>query len=296
MLVVFARESVVPRSPRTSSSCNFLVHQLHPDTIDHHDRFGRSCATGKCPNVPTHVTYWDYVTGRGGNLATAARQVCSTHAGKFAAKHDLTIEGVRPVPTSMMDRIVAGITGADQPDRTVRVVNHYGRSWYLEMRSSGRGGFGVSNRWLCGVPGTATLEEAINEAELVLAQSLAVPAGQWQHAGGWAATTTTAAWKSPAWIDEAWQLHVSCDDKGMWQLTRVLDNRFPPLNTSLGNHNMNLQRALAVADRTLAEQRWRTVGKSWSIHSETAVAHQLGFHPDQTTHHHPQSPQPQEQP
>lgn len=37
-------------------SWNHRVYQLDPADIDRNDRFGVTCATGKCKTLPTHAT------------------------------------------------------------------------------------------------------------------------------------------------------------------------------------------------------------------------------------------------
>ena len=49
------------------------VHRLPEATTDHADRFGQTCATGKCVGLPTHATRWNYITGRSGRVSYTTR-------------------------------------------------------------------------------------------------------------------------------------------------------------------------------------------------------------------------------
>lgn len=82
------------------------------------------------------------------------------------------------------------------------------------------------------------------------------------------------------WSGQPWQLTVACDAEGMWQLTRSLDGRFGPITDYLGNHNMNLRRALAVASDLLDGDRWLTHPGGWTTGDEK-IARQDAWHPEQ---------------
>lgn len=266
------------------------VYRLDDATIDRYDRFGERCATGKCTNLPTHATQWSYVTGRQGRVSDTVRKVCTTHGEKFAKKHTLTIGDPQPPRVSVMSTIVAGLTNPG-PTTTVKVVKRH--QWYLEHRSTGDSWAGFHSTWLAGLLPTATLAEAIAEAELDLARHQLVPAGEWTHGGGWAGTPVTSAWNIDPWRNQQWTLTVALQppDKydtlagrpGMWTLTRTLDPRFGVTTHALGWRNMTLLRAVGVATDLLREQGWYTVdGDDWSTtHPDDTVSHQHGWHPDQ---------------
>ena len=52
-----------------------------------------TCATGRCTEQATHLATYSYITGRSGRVSSAARGVCTPHAEKFAAQHNLTAQG-----------------------------------------------------------------------------------------------------------------------------------------------------------------------------------------------------------
>jgi hypothetical protein len=52
------------------------------------------------------------------------------------------------------------------------------------------------------------------------------------------------AHRSEDWIDRPGDLAVVCDDHGMWTVTRTLAVQYAPIVNELGNHNMDLDRAL----------------------------------------------------
>lgn len=49
------------------------------------------CRTGKCGEPVTHITQYSYVTGRAGRVSFSQRRVCTGHAERFAAKHEIEI-------------------------------------------------------------------------------------------------------------------------------------------------------------------------------------------------------------
>lgn len=261
-----------------SSSCDHRVYQLPPHTVDHNDRFGRECATGTCTDLPTMATSWTYTTGRAGRRSQTTREVCTTHARRFAAKHGLVItDGPPPRQPSVFTAAVAAMTA--RPVDRVRVCNPRGTGWYLDEHHTGPGLIAGGSRWLAGVTKDATLEEAIAEAQRLLARDRRVPAGPWHRTGDTAEVQIVGAYRADPWRHQPWQLVVSCTPEGMWQLSRSLDERFPPLVDDLGNHHMSLQRALRVATTLLTDQGWTTAGTPWTTTADTAT--QTGWHPDQ---------------
>lgn len=261
-----------------SRSWDHQVYRLDEPRVDFNDRFGRTCATGQCVDLATHLIRWQYVTGRAGRVSSTGREVCTGHAEKFAAKHQLTIGDPRRAPASTVAAVFAAITGGQV--HRVRVYNPRGSGWYLEERRSGGGLFATSNRWLAGVRADASLDEAVAEAEVLLARtSRLVPAGEWQRGDQDAAVEVIPAQRADGWFDRSWELTVASGADGIWTLTRVLAERFAPIVTSLGDHNMSLDRALRVATDMLAAEGWVPC-QEWSTY-DNDTASQDGWHPDQ---------------
>jgi hypothetical protein len=265
-------------------SWNHEAYRLDEETIDRHERFGATCATGKCQGLPTHATRWDYVTGRAGRLSDTLRHVCTDHGEKFARKHGLTIGDPPPARPSTVATAMAAMTGGTV--HRVRVHHVRAVQWYLEEHRSGNSLLATSNRWLAGVPGTATLDQAVAEAETLLARtSRLVPAGDWQRGDHDATVEVIPAQRHEGWIEQPWCLTIARDDEGMWQLTRILDDRFAPIVDDLGNHKMSLARALRVATDMLAAQQWVMCADEWATYDEDThedgTACQDGWHPDQ---------------
>jgi hypothetical protein len=293
-------------------SWGHTIHRLDEATIDRYDRFGERCATGRCTSLPTHATQWSYITGRGGRVSNTLRSVCTVHGHKFAAKHALhigdpqpprtstiadpqpprtsTIADPQPPRTSTIADIVTGLTDYGHTT-TIKVVKNC--RWYLEHHSTGSSWAGFHSTWLAGQLPTATLAEAIAEAERELARHQLVPAGEWTNGGAWATAPVTSAWLTEPWRSQQWTLTVAqqppteydllAGRPGMWTLTRTLDPRFGVTTTDLGWHNMSLLRAVGVATDLLHEQGWYTVdGDDWSsTHPDDTVSHHHGWHPDQ---------------
>jgi hypothetical protein len=267
-----------------SRSWNHQVYRLDEPTVDRYDRFGTTCATGKCQHLPTHATRWDYITGRRARVSDTTRNVCTAHAEKFAKKHTLAIGDPRPERSSPVAAAMTAMTGGTV--HRVRVRQVRGVQWYLEEHRSASSLLATSNRWLAGVPRDATLDHAVAEAETLLARtSRLVPAGEWQRRDGAATVEVIPAQQHDLWVEQPWQLIIARDAKGMWQLIRVLDERFAPVVDDLGNHNMTLDRALRVATGLLAEQQWVPFAGDWSTYDDD-TASQDAWHPDQV---HPES-------
>ena len=111
-------------------SWNHRVYRLDPADVDRNDRFGASCATGKCTALPTHATRWDYITGGAGRVSDTERLVCTAHAEAFARKHDLTIG--EPPPRPPQPGLLEAPAG---PGTAISVRLHCvrGRQWYLQQ-------------------------------------------------------------------------------------------------------------------------------------------------------------------
>lgn len=275
----------------SSNSWGHEVHLLDADSVDRYDRFGERCASGKCVGLPTHSQSWSYITGGRGRRGETTRLICTPHADKFAAKHELTIGPAQPRRTTTMDRIAAGLTRNSQETISVRVCapRQAGGFWYADFTSVGGNTLGTSSTWLSGVPRNATLAEAVTGAELLLAGRCQVPLG-WQYADATATAKVVPAWKAPPWSGQPWNLTVAQQEPdeydrirsrpGMWKLTRALAAPFKPDEDSLGWNNMDLNRALAVADRILADHGWTLEDTQW-VTAGPGVSVRLGWHPDQ---------------
>lgn len=253
-------------------SWNHKVCRLDPADVDRNDRFGATCATGKCTNLPTHATRWDYVTGRAGRVSDVTHWVCTAHAETFATKHTLNIADPPPPPGPPQTGTAGELEGV-----RLRSADG-GRHWYMELHRSG--GDALESLYRRPLFGSTTIAEAIPAAEADLAAMRVVPAGPWQRSDGEATVDVIAAHRHQQWSARPWQLAVTCDASGMWWLTRSLDERFAPITDRLGDHNMSLGRALKAASALLAEQRWATRG--W-VTSQDNTARQDGWHPDQAT-------------
>lgn len=259
-------------------SWNHRVYRLDPADIDRNDRFGATCATGKCTTLPTHATGWDYVTGRAGRVSDMTRLVCTAHAEAFSRKHNLTID--EPPPRPGRPAISAAAAG---PSTAISVRLHCvrGRQWYLQQHRIGGGLLETFSQPLFGIPGIATLDQAIIEAETHLAdRQRVVPVGPWRHGDGEATAEVITAHRHEYWRRRPWRLTVACDADGMWQLTRTLDDRFASITDYLGNHNMSLSRALAAASDLLADERWHMHPDGW-VTCTGNIARQNAWHPDQ---------------
>jgi hypothetical protein len=258
-------------------SWNHRVYRLDPADIDRNDRFGVTCATSKCKTLPTHATRWDYVTGRAGRVSDTTRLVCAAHAEAFARRHGLAIGE----PPRRPERSALAAAAGTGTTTTVRLHCVRGRQWYLQQHRSGGTLLETFSQPLFGIAGTATLDQAITEAETHLAaRQRVVPAGPWRRGDGEAIVEVIPAHRHEQWSRRPWQLTVACGTDGMWQLTRTLDDRFAPITDHLGNHNMSLRRALAVASDLLADERWLTHPGGWTTGKDN-TAEQTAWHPDQ---------------
>ncbi len=256
------------------------IRRLADHVVDRADRFGHTCATGKCQGLPIHAVQWNYITGRGGRASYTTRHVCDDHGAKFAAKHNLTIgdpepERQHPVATAM--QAMTSVPGFE-PRRRVRVHRTAAGQWYLEQHATGAGMFSHGSRWMAGAPTRAPMNQAIAEAELLLAQLTLVPVGEWTLGAAEATVETAPAYHVEPWASRRWLMRVACNDRGMWQLHQVLDTRFPPIVTDLGNHNMTLDRAIGAAGEHITNCGW-FLDDAWIVTDD--VAEQTGLHPDQ---------------
>lgn len=260
------------------ASFNHRVCQLPGKTIDYNDRFGVVCrASKKCVELATHLIEYDYVTGRSGRISDAGKQVCQTHAERFATKYSVTMGAPHaPAPSAVAAAMTAMTPG---PPKWVRVHRTRSSHWYLE-RSGGSGLLATWSRWLSGTLPGADLDAALAEAERDLANDYTVPAGPWQRDETEATVQVIPAWRHDDWFFTSWTLTIACGEDGMWRLTRVLDKRFEAITDRLGSHNMSLDRAVKVADELLADERWVLFGGQWSTFDDD-TAEQGAWHPDQ---------------
>ena len=58
--------------------------------------YNRTCKTPRCAEHATHEIRYSYVTGRAGRVSWAAKNICTGHAEKFAAKHGIEITDAPP--------------------------------------------------------------------------------------------------------------------------------------------------------------------------------------------------------
>ena len=66
------------------------------------------CTAHPCDQLATHLTVYNYVTGRAGRLSWASRGVCDTHASKFRVKHNLPEPEVAAAPKHALERLIEG--------------------------------------------------------------------------------------------------------------------------------------------------------------------------------------------
>jgi hypothetical protein len=266
---------------------NQTVRHLPAGDIDRYDRFGHTCAVGKCEGLPTHATAWDYRTGQRRRVSRMVREVCTKHAEKFAKQHGIEVAGTHERGPSFFAAAVGEMTGVAAPVDFVRVCRgRHGFQWYLErQRTRSASLFATTSQWLAGVPGDADLPDAVRAAERILCQDRLVPDGAWQAAGPEASVRVIPAEKSPKWGDKPWNLAVTRGPDGMWTLTRVLGPQFPPITDELGFHNMSIERALRVANTLLDEQGWLSAGLWTPGDTDPLTVTRLAWHPAQATIH-----------
>lgn len=261
-------------------SWDHLAHLLPAADADHADRFGVECAIGQCKAPPTHWLRWTYVSGGSGRATTRTQRVCSSHAVKFAAKHEIDIGPEKPDGTSALSAAVASVTSTGAISE-VRVHLGAAGQWYLERV---RPGAFPNSVWMASLTRGDELPAAIAEAEMMLADQHLTPAGPWTSSddAGSAQVAVIAAHRSDTWIESPWKLRVKMiRPGGMWQLHRCLsDGVFPPLVTDLGDTRMDLARAVDIAGKLLREQRWVVVHDEWSTLAD-GTGENTGWHPDQ---------------
>lgn len=70
-----------------------LEQDKHSAEIFHRDgyRYDSVCRMPKCKETISHQITYNYVTGRAGRVSWAAKDVCTGHAEKFAAKNGVEI-------------------------------------------------------------------------------------------------------------------------------------------------------------------------------------------------------------
>src|SRR6185295_6517497 len=143
--------------------------------------------------------------------------------------------------------IAAAVAGWDAAPEWVRIEPYgHGRNEWLVSRAR-RNGLSVSALpiWLRDVPAGTPLEEALPALERDLGRRYGiVPAIPWEIRQGGAHAPVVPADSIPPWSATPWQVTVAVDRHGTWQAVAVLDPRFRPDTTPLGNTNMTLARAV----------------------------------------------------
>jgi hypothetical protein len=66
------------------------------------------CAAPVCDQLATHLSVYNYITGKAGRASWAARGVCDLHAERFRAKHQLPEPEVAPAPRHALERLIGG--------------------------------------------------------------------------------------------------------------------------------------------------------------------------------------------
>jgi hypothetical protein len=258
---------------RTSRSWGYACWRLTARQIDRADRWGRVCTGApKCKAQSVGAITWSYITGRRGRVATREGIVCETHLTRFAAKHELTI-GDAPAtePAEQGGIIAAAVAAWDAAPEWVRIEPYgHGRNEWLVSRAQ-RNGLSVSALpiWLRDVPAGTPLEEALPALERDLGRRYGiVPARPWEIRQGGAHAPVVPAHTIPPWADVPWQVTVAADRHDIWQAVAVLDPRFRPDTTPLGNTNMTVARAVQAATIEMGDG-W-DLGE-WTIHDQYAT-------------------------
>ncbi len=258
---------------RASRSWGHAAWRLTDRQIDRAARWGRVCAAApKCQDPQTGVISWRYVTGQRGRVSDTERGACDTHLARFAAKHQLEVAAApEQEPAERGGIIAAAVAGWNAAPEWVR-VEPYGRSrteWLITRTY--RDGLSVSASpvWLRDVPAGASVEQALPEVEAYLAHEWGIaPARPWQFRQGGAHAPVVQVELTEPWVHMPWQVVVAVDRRGVWQAVAVLDPRFRPHTTGLGDTNMTLARAVQAATIEL-EDGW-DLGE-WTIHDQHAT-------------------------
>lgn len=253
------------------SGWSHRVIRLDPAAADRNDRFRVVCKTNKCEQVATHQTMWQQSTGLRGRVSSVERLVCGRHARSFASRYKVPVEPaglLMPLPSDLLDDL------DPQRQTWVHVSCTRDGAWYLRWTYTGARA-SISTQWLSGVPSGAALDDAIAEAELLMAGRTGVPAGPWQRTGSEAAVQMIPAWMHETWSAREWTAVVGCDENGMWMMTRTLDEKFPPIVDHLGFHNMTAGRAVQVADELLRSQKWLQADGGWRRSGRVATSRVL---------------------
>ena len=66
------------------------------------------CTAPWCDQLATHLTVYNYITGKAGRVSFASRGVCDDHAAKFRAKHHLAEPEVAAAPQHALERLIGG--------------------------------------------------------------------------------------------------------------------------------------------------------------------------------------------
>ncbi len=250
------------------SSWGHVAWRLTDAEIDHDDRWGMRCRTGKCTGAAEYATQYRYTTGRRGNTSTSTRHACGKHAKAFAAKNHIEVTESRPESPARRGVIAAAAAAWTDLPESVR-VERYGRSgWCLTMR--GGGALISGTGWLT-LPHHTPYEAVLTAAEAELARRFSVVVtGPW-HLDAVRGTTqapTAQASAVDAWAGKPWQVTVAEDDHGVWEAHMVLDPRFRADAWPLGNTGMNLDRAIRTVPVVLPPA-W-TLGE-WTRHGNRAT-------------------------
>jgi len=254
-------------------SWGHVVRQLTDAEIDHYDRWDERCAVSpKCQDQATHLTAYDYVTGRAGRVTDSRRRACTPHAEKFAAKHGIEIA---PAPEFEPKRdrgiIAAEVDSFDEPLARVK-LERSGRSWVLT--EYGGNGFTISGTvWLDRVPAETALEDVLPHAEAELAlRRRYVITRPWALSHRIADTFVERAERTPAWADVPWVFTIGEDSAGygraVWRAIGLLDEQFKPEVWALGTTGIDLDRAIRTTNTMLAEH-WE-LGE-WTRRDNTAT-------------------------
>lgn len=92
----------------------FEVSLLAEDEVRRRAQRDGHCSTGKCRDRATHLTSYRYVTGRAGRVGSAERAVCTAHAERFAAKHEVEIGPPRAGRQTASQAAISAFLGGQQ--------------------------------------------------------------------------------------------------------------------------------------------------------------------------------------
>ncbi len=236
------------------------ARRLTADEIDRYDRFGDVCgAAPKCQLLATCQISYEYRTGQRGRITISNRRACDGHAGKFAAKHGITIADAPDTEPASMGIIATAAAAWPAPPTELVTVRRCGNQWMTTFYSLR--GMTAGTGWLPSLPADVALAEITQHTETMLAADhRLVPLGPWQLTGdGRARVPVAKAEDVDAWAHHRWAVTVHLDGsyRPMWVATAMLGPAFKVRTWALGHTNMDRDRALRTTPGEM--------GPSWTL-------------------------------